>query len=167
MGRFLAGIASCLLLVTGAVFIWQGRAQEPAFPAAPLPRFAATPSAVPLTLKPIGQAPSADPKSKEEKRFGRIDKNEDGRISLAELVEPRRKAFAKIDVNQDGKLGFEEWAFKTIDKYQTANATATPGSRQANLRPPRPSPGKSPPAAADPCAQRWTHLMTRRWNSRS
>ncbi len=122
MGRFLAGIASCLLLVTGGVFIWQGRAQGPSLPAAPEPRFAAAASPVPLTLKPIGQAPSADPKNKEEKRFGRVDKNEDGRISLAELVEPRRKAFARIDVNQDGKLAFEEWAFKTIDKYDTANA---------------------------------------------
>ncbi len=130
MGRFLAGIASCLLLVTGAVFIWQGRAQEPAFPAAPQPRLAAAANAVPLTLKPIGQAPSADPKSKEEKRFGRVDKNEDGRISLAELVEPRRKAYAKLDVNQDGKLAFEEWAFKTIDKYETAN-----GDRDAWLTP--------------------------------
>ncbi|HXG99941.1 MAG TPA: hypothetical protein VNI79_05975 [Sphingomicrobium sp.] len=121
MGRFLAGIASCLLLVTGAVFIFQGRAQETSFPAAPEPRFATATPAVPLTLKPIGQAPSADPKSKEEKRFGRADKNEDGRISLAELVEPRRKAFAKLDVNQDGKLAFEEWAVKTIDKFEAAN----------------------------------------------
>ncbi len=121
MGRFLAGIASCFLLVTGAMFIWQGRAQEPLLPDAPQPRFAAAASPVPLTLKPIGQAPSADPKSKEEKRFGRVDKNDDGRISLAELVEPRRKAFAKLDLNQDGKLAFEEWAFKTIDKFETAN----------------------------------------------
>lgn len=142
MGRFLAGIASCLLLVTGAVFIWQGRAEEPAFPAAPQPRLAAA-AAVPLTLKPIGQAPSADPKSKEQKRFARVDKNEDGRISLAELVEPRRKAFAKIDVNQDGKLAFEEWAYRTIDKYEGANADGDSALTPAEYAATAPKPRKT------------------------
>jgi Ca2+-binding EF-hand superfamily protein len=66
-------------------------------------------------LAPIPAAPSADPKSKEEKRFARADKDENGRIALAELVEPRRRPFAKLDVNGDGKLSFEEWAVKTID----------------------------------------------------
>lgn len=118
MGRILAGVASFLLLITGGVLLWSGSAQEPSLPAAPEPRFAAAP---PATLQPIGQAPSADPKSKEEKRFARVDKDENGRISLAEMVEPRRKAFAKLDVDQDGKLAFEEWAVKTIDKFESAN----------------------------------------------
>ena len=78
-------------------------------------------AATPATLAPIGQAPAADPQSKEEKRFARVDKNDDGRISLAELVEPRRQAFAKLDRDQDGKLGFEEWAVKTIDKFEGAD----------------------------------------------
>ncbi len=123
MGRVLAGIACFLLLITGATLMWRGSARGPDTPAAPAPRFAAavTTAATP-TLAPIGQAPSADPKSKEEKRFARSDKNDDGRITLAELVEPRRKAFAKLDLNQDGKLGFEEWAVKTIDKFEGADA---------------------------------------------
>ena len=29
MGRFLAGVACVLLLITGAILLWQGRAQEP------------------------------------------------------------------------------------------------------------------------------------------
>ncbi|MDQ3077996.1 MAG: hypothetical protein M3Q83_04040 [Pseudomonadota bacterium] len=121
MGRILASIAACLLFVTGAVMFWQGRAQTASLPPAPEPRFAAAASASPAMLQPLGQAPSADPKSKEEKRFARVDKNDDGRISLAELVEPRRKAYAKLDADADGKLGFEEWAVKTIDKYESAN----------------------------------------------
>ena len=121
MGRFLAGVLSCLLLVTGGILFWQGRAQQPTFPAPPPSRLAAAANATPIMLRPIGAAPSADPKSKEEKRFARADKNEDGRITLAELVEPRRKAFAKLDLNQDGKLGFEEWAIKTIDKFDDAD----------------------------------------------
>ena len=119
MRRILAGIACMLLLITGTVLMWRGAAVEPATPPAPTPRFA--PATTPKTLSPIGQAPSADPRSKEEKRFARVDKNDDGRISLAELVEPRRKAFARLDLDHDGKLGFEEWASKTIVKYEDAN----------------------------------------------
>src|SRR5687768_4587613 len=107
MGRVLAGTACVLLLISGTVLMWRGSAQEPRLPTAPPPRLAAAVSpATPVTLQPIGEAPSADPKSKEEKRFGRADKNDDGRITLAELVEPRRKAYAKLDLNQDGKLSF-------------------------------------------------------------
>ena len=119
MARFCAGGVSCVLRVTGAVLLWEGRAQEPVSPEAPPPRLAA---AAPMSLSPIPNAPSADPKSKEEKRFARADKDENGRITLAELVEPRRKAYAKLDVNQDGKLSFEEWAVRTIDKFEDADA---------------------------------------------
>ena len=65
MGRVLAGIAAFLMLVTGATLMWRGNAQEPAIPPAPAPRFAAAVTARPMTLAPIGQAPSADPASKE------------------------------------------------------------------------------------------------------
>ena len=41
---------------------------------------------------------------------------------MAELVEPRRKAYAKLDLDHDGKLSFEEWAVKTIDKFNEADA---------------------------------------------
>jgi len=119
MTRFLAGAASALLLVTGAFFIWQGRAQTPEVLSAPPP--AAMSIQPGQALAPIPDAPSADPKSKEEKRFARADKDENGRITLAELVEPRRKPFAKLDVNGDGKLSFEEWAVKTIDKFEDAD----------------------------------------------
>ena len=116
MARWLAGIAAILLIITGGVLALKGSAEEPALPSAPQPRLAA---AVPLS--PIPNAPEADPKSKEEKRFDRADKDENGRITLAELVEPRRKAFAKLDANSDGKLSFEEWAVRTIDKFEKAD----------------------------------------------
>ncbi|WP_037501516.1 EF-hand domain-containing protein [Sphingomonas jaspsi] len=121
MLRYVAGAASVFLLMIGGLLFWQGRAETTPMPTAPAARFAAAPSQ-PLTLKPIPDAPSADPKSKEEKRFARADKNEDGRITLAELVEPRRKPFAKLDLDHDGKLSFEEWAVRTIDKFNDADA---------------------------------------------
>lgn len=118
MVRWLAGIAAVLLFITGIFLALQGRAEEPQIPPAPQPRLA---SSTALPLSPIPAAPEADAKSKEEKRFARADLDENGRISLAELVEPRRKVFAKLDVNRDGKLGFEEWAVKTIDKFEEAD----------------------------------------------
>jgi hypothetical protein len=142
MPRFFAGVASCFLLLTGAFLLWQGRAEKPAIPKAPPPRLAA---ATPVPLSPIPNAPSADPKSKEQKRFARADKDENGRVTLAELVEPRRKAYARLDVNQDGKLSFEEWAVKTIDKFEEADAdkskwlTPTEYATTAPKRKPKPA----------------------------
>ena len=138
MTRWLAGIASFLLLITGAVLALSGRAQEPAIPTAPPARLASAPK----ILSPIPNAPEADAKSKEQKRFARADKDEDGRISLAELVEPRRKAFAKLDLDRDGKLSFEEWAVRTIDKFAEADAdknkTLTPAEYSTTAPKPRP-----------------------------
>ena len=139
MARWLAGIAAVLLIITGGVLALRGRAEAPSLPPAPQPRLAA---AVPLS--PIPNAPEADPKSKEEKRFARADQNEDGRITLAELVEPRRKAFAKLDVNADGKLGFEEWAARTIGKFEGAdgdgNKVLTPAEYATTAPKPRNKP---------------------------
>lgn len=146
MGRFIAGVASALLLVTGAFLIWQGRAEAPTLPDAPPPLLAT--SSAPIDLTRIPQAPSADPKSKEEKRFARADKNDDGRITLAELVEPRRKAFAKLDLNQDGKLSFEEWAVKTIDKFNDADADKSKALTAAEYATTAPKPKAKKPACA-------------------
>ena len=137
MVRWLAGIAAVLLLGIGTFVALQGRAEEPSLPPAPQPRLAAS-----VPLSPIPHAPEADAKSKEEKRFARADENEDGKISLAELVEPRRKAFAKLDVNSDGKLSFGEWAVRTIDKFEGADADKskwlTPAEYATTAPKPRP-----------------------------
>ena len=67
------------------------------------------------------QAPEASPRSREEKRFSRADKDKDGKIEPEELLGSRRKAFAKLDVNGNGALSFDEWAVKTIDKIKGAD----------------------------------------------
>ena len=118
MWRFLAGAAACFLLMTGAFLMWQGRAQSGVqIPEAPPPR-AEGPS---LIAQAPPAAPEATPKSREEKRFSRADKDKNGRIALDELLAPRRKAYAKLDKNGDGRLSFEEWAVKTIDKFNGAD----------------------------------------------
>jgi hypothetical protein len=120
MLRFLAGAASAFLLLTGAFLFWQGNAQEsPPLPAAPPPRTAAAPS---MAITPaVLQAPEATPKSREEKRFSRADRDKNGRIEGEELFAPRRKAFAKLDSNGNGTLSFEEWAVKTVAKFRGAD----------------------------------------------
>jgi hypothetical protein len=117
MLRFLAGAAACLLLVTGALLIWQSRAERaPGLPAAPTARSASLFAAsAPL------EAPEASVKNREEKRFSRADKDKDGKIEAEELLGARRKAFAKLDTNGNGALSFDEWAVKTIDKFKGAD----------------------------------------------
>jgi len=116
MWRFFAGAAACFLLMTGAFLMWQGHAQRaPSLPAPPARLASLTGAPVPL------QAPEATPKSREEKRFSRADKNKDGRIEANELLDPRHKAFAKLDANANGSLSFEEWEVKTIGKFKGAD----------------------------------------------
>ncbi|HEY6662593.1 MAG TPA: EF-hand domain-containing protein [Sphingomicrobium sp.] len=118
MARFLAGAAACFLLLTGAFFLWQSHAaQGPALPPPPKARPASS------LLTPAGplRAPEADPKSREQRRFSRTDKNKDGRIEAEEVFGARRKAFAKLDANGNGALSFDEWASKTIEKFRGAD----------------------------------------------
>ena len=142
MVRFLAGAAACLLMMTAAFLIWQGRAETSSgLPPAP-PKLAINQGAA---IAAIPAAPEADAKSKEEKRFDRADKNEDGRITLAELVEPRRKPFGKLDVNNDGRLSFEEWAVKTVDKFKDADADKSAALTRAEYATTAPKPKAKKP----------------------
>ena len=125
MLRFAAGAASAMLLIFAGFFIWKGQAEtESQIPPAPKAFAFGQPQAVaPVrTARGLPPPPEATEKSKEEKRFARADKDEDGRITLAELYEPRRKAFAKLDGNGDGRLTFEEWAKSTSEKFRKADA---------------------------------------------
>ena len=142
MLRFFGGVLSSLLLVAAGFFIWKSRAEsEELIPPAPRPAALMTP------LKPgsDGSSPPAAPaKSREEKRFARADKDDDGKITRAEMLEPRRKAFAKLDANGNGTLSFEEWTVKTAEKFAGAdgdgNGALTPGEFEATKPKTRPKP---------------------------
>lgn len=123
MNRIMVGVAAILLATTGGVLFWQGHAESraslPDAPAATAPANARLFAAAAITAMP--GAPEASQKTREEKRFGRADKDDDGRITAAELLAPRQKAFAKLDGDHNGALSFNEWASKTIGKFQGAD----------------------------------------------
>jgi hypothetical protein len=111
---------ACFLMMTGAFLLWQGKAAQPTPARAPPPE-SATPVALPLAATPLLRAPEASPKSREERRFSRADKDKNGRVEAEEILAPRRKAFAKLDKNGNGTLSFEEWATKSIGKFEGAD----------------------------------------------
>ena len=138
MLRFFAGAAACFLLMMGGFMIWQSRADErPGLPEAPAAR---TYGASMLSTGQPLSAPEASPKSREERRFSRADKNKDGKIEEEELLGSRRKAYAKLDTNGNGALSFEEWAHTTIDKFEGAdkdrNRFLTPAEYATTAPPP-------------------------------
>lgn len=121
MLRYLAGAASMLLMLIAGLLAWRsiaGQAEQEPLPEVP-------PAAeAPLPLAADGgppTPPAADQKSREERRFARADRDDDGRITLLELFHPRRAAFARLDRNGDGRLAFEEWATKTHEKFARAD----------------------------------------------
>ena len=119
MLRFFAGAAACFLLMMGGFLVWQSRADErPGLPDAPEAR--AYSASMLSTGQPL-RAPEASPKSREERRFSRADKNDDGKIEEEELLGSRRKTYAKLDKDANGSLSFEEWAHTTIDKFEGAD----------------------------------------------
>jgi hypothetical protein len=116
--RFLAGAAACFLLMPGAFLLWQSRAAErPGLPAAPPARAA---SGFSFGGNGVLQAPEASPKSREEKRFSRYDKNKDGKVQAEEYLAARQRNFAKLDADHNGALSFAEYAVKGIEKFNAA-----------------------------------------------
>ncbi|MCL6682505.1 EF-hand domain-containing protein [Sphingomonas alba] len=139
MARTLAAIVSGLFLIIGAVLLWQGRPEKAE--AVTLP----PPPQADQSRAPLVSAPEATPKSREERRFSRADKDKNGKISAEELYGPRRKAFAKLDTNGNGSLSFEEWAAKTIDKFEGADKDKSGWLTAAEYATTAPPPPKKKP----------------------
>jgi hypothetical protein len=128
MNRVLLGVLGGLLLVAVGIFWWQGRGYTEVGSAPP--KLALAGSGVPTDALPNsdpngrrGNAPpEASEVTREQKRFDRLDRDRDGRITRNEVLSPRAAAFRKLDVNHDNLLTFEEWSVRTTDRFAGADA---------------------------------------------
>lgn len=149
--RLVVALAAVALL-SGAALLWfsadsrQVRATVPPPPAARQ----AVAIADSADSEVLLMAPAAHAKSREEKRFARTDRDDDGHISQAEFLGQRRRNFDKLDVNGDGKLSFEEYAASGIQKFHKADANGDGRLTAAEFVTTAPKPAK-PRLAAAPC----------------
>lgn len=124
MGRYFAGVVSAMLLIIAGLFIWEtvARQDEPPPPAA-LPPETERPD--PMSAgEPVGTGPpppEATELTREERRFGRYDRDRDGAITRIEMMSSRTNAFHQLDTNGDNYLTFEEWAVRTSERFAGAD----------------------------------------------
>lgn len=127
MNRTLLGTFAALLLAATGLFWWQGRASTEVGAAPPsLVGSLAGESDPGLPTAdgkgPAGVAPpEANDATREQRRFDRLDKNRDGRITRVEALTPRAAAFRKLDVDGNNLLSFEEWAVVTATRFKGAD----------------------------------------------
>jgi len=146
MWRWLAGGVAGSAAIGAVAMLWTGSGSQPAaaLPAQPAQSAATADEPLPDAV------PEATARTREEKRFGRYDKDRDGKVTRDEYLAQRRKAYAKLDANGDGQLSFDEWAVKATTKFAGADrdrsGTMDPAefATTAVKRKPR-APAKCPP----------------------
>lgn len=125
MNRAILGACIALALVSVGLFWWQGRAQvERGAPPPSVPVSAPAPTDIP-TADVAGlkgpPPPEATELTREQQRFGRYDRDRDGRITRNEMLSSRTEAFRKLDKDRNNLLTFEEWAVATVDRFEGAD----------------------------------------------
>jgi len=160
MGRFLAGSIATLLLMSAGLFWWQGRVDRSTQPLVALggARAQAPGPEVPPEGNPNARGapppdvPGADPRTREQKRFERYDRNRDGIITRLEMMSTRSAAFRKLDKDGNNLLSFEEWAVATSDRFAGADVNhdgrLSPEEFARTAPPPR-APTRQPACACD------------------
>lgn len=129
MTRYFASAVSFLFMIAAAIFMWKAQADAGAIPVVRQARDssdaqsgqAGAGTSAPIAAGDQGAPLQASDATREQKRFGRFDKNRDGAVGADEYLQSRRKAYAKLDANGDGRLSFDEYAAKTIDKFRSAD----------------------------------------------
>lgn len=132
MNRTILGALGALVLVGIGLFWWQGRAEVERGappPQPPVPVTTELPSADVAGLSGP-PPPEATELTREQQRFGRYDRDRDGRVSRNEMLSTRTDAFRKLDKDRNNLLTFEEWAVATVDRFEGAD-----GNRDAELTP--------------------------------
>lgn len=125
MNRFLLGGLAALVMLGIGLFWLQGRAEVEE--AAPPPEVVATATTEDLPSADAGDLvgpapPEATELTREQRRFGRYDRDHDGRVSRVEMLSTRTDGFRKLDKDGNNLLTFEEWAVATVEKFDQADA---------------------------------------------
>lgn len=135
MQRWLALIGATLLGLV-ALITWrsgEADADPGVLPPAPPPQLVATATLAPPAAAPprapvlredeLLVAPSGgyNPRTAEQKRLARYDKDNDRAVSQTEFVVYSRSAFNRRDLNQDGRLDFAEYAAARLTAFDQAD----------------------------------------------
>lgn len=133
MNRILLGGLAALLMVSVGLFWLQGRAEVE--DGVPPPELDLTnggdqPEAIDSDALPTADVtdmtgpapPEATELTREQRRFGRYDRDRDGRITRNELLSARTASFRSLDTDGNNLLTFQEWAVRTVDKFGNADA---------------------------------------------
>jgi hypothetical protein len=127
------GVGGAVLLAAAglAIYFAQGPAQAEAEQSLPmkLPAAAAQTSGKQDDIFPDPEAMPVE----QDKRMARYDKNKNQQVERAEFLASRQKAFEKLDSNADGKLSFDEYALKTAQKFDAADANRNSVLERAEL----------------------------------
>lgn len=163
MNRTVLGAFGMLLMIAAGLFWWQGRATVgvDALPVAALgaPDNGALPGADGRGLR--GPAlPEATEETREQRRFGRLDRNRDNKITRNEMLAPRAAAFRKLDVDGNNLLSFEEWAVKTSNKFKGADANGDGILDRAEYATTKPKPKLKPACKCGTTAPKAGHNAT-------
>lgn len=154
MNRIVLGAVAALLLAGAGLFWWQGRAATEQ--GAPPPEAPATASGEePLPYADAdglqGAAPpEADPVTREQRRFDRVDRNRDGRVTANELLAPRAAAFRKLDSDGNNLLTFQEWAVRTATRFRNADGNRDNALTRLEFAATKPKPAARPECRCSP-----------------
>jgi hypothetical protein len=127
MNRVLLGALSALLLTAAGLFWWQGRAETQIGDAPPELAVEEKAAPGPLPSADVNglrgpPPPEATEITREQRRFARLDRDTDGRITRNEMMSTRTADFRKLDTDGNNLLTFEEWAVATGNRFKAADA---------------------------------------------
>ena len=150
MNRIVLGAVSALLFAAAGLFWWQGRAETEAGappPEPPLAEEVAQPGPLPSAdVRGLrGPAPpEASEASREQRRFARLDRDYDGRITRNEMLSTRTADFRKLDKDGNNLLTFEEWAVTTVNRFDGADANRDGWLSREEFATTKPKPAPKP-----------------------
>lgn len=148
MNRTLLGAIGALAMTGIGLFWWQGRAEvERGAPPPTVPT--ATPATTDLPTADIAglkgpPPPQATELTREQQRFGRYDRDRDGRITRNEMLSSRTDAFRKLDKDGNNLLTFEEWAVATVNRFEGADRDGDAVLTPAEFKTTAPKPSTRP-----------------------